>query len=381
MNTRYFGMDVHKDYVMVAAVDGSSGEIVAPVRVEMKQLKEWIDKNLTQYDEVALEVSGNAWHVYDLLAHQAGQVVVSNPAKTRLIAEARIKTDKFDALVLARLLASRFICDVWVPVSKIREQRALATHRDGLRKQSTQVKNRIHALLRRHNDRCPAASVFSREGQEWLESLELSPVETFERQQLLAQLDLVQSQLDEANTFIARRTQHDPRVTRLMQIPGIGFFTAFSVLAAIGDIHRFPSPKHLTSYAGLVPSLHQSGQKNYNGQITKQGRPLLRWLMVEAAHIAVRWDPHWKAVHGNIAARRGNSVAIVAIARKLLVVIWHLLAREVPYLYLNPTAYTRKLTDWAHTIGREALLAETPREFVAYQLEVTNLEDAMQATG
>lgn len=267
-----------------------------------------------------------------------------------------------------------------MPVSKVREQRALATHRDGLRKQSTQVKNRIHALLRRHNYRCPVSSVFSSDGREWLENLKLSPVESFERQQLLAQLDLVQRQLDEANTFIARRTQHDPRVTRLMQIPGIGFFTAFSVLAAIGDIHRFPSPKHLSSYAGLVPSLHQSGQKHYHGHITKQGRPMLRWLMVEAAHFAIRWDPHWKAVYNNLAARRGKSVAIVAVARKLLVVIWHLLAREVPYYYLKPTSFTRKLKDWASTIGREHLLAETPRAFVAYQLAVTNLEDAMKAT-
>jgi len=373
MTTRYFGMDVHKDYVVVAAVDASSGEIVEPVRVDMPKLKEWIDQHLTPDDEVALEVSNNAWHVYDLLAHQAGQVVVSNPAKTRLIAQARIKTDKFDALALARLLASGFICDIWVPVSKVREQRTLAAHRQRLRKQSTQVKNRIHALLRRHDLRCPTSSVFSPEGRAWLESLDLSPIEALERQQLLAQLELAQTQLDEANTFIAQRAQYDPRVTRLMQITGIGFFTAFSVLAAIGDIHRFPSPKHLASYAGLVPSVHQSGQKHFTGHITKAGPPLLRWLMVEAAHIAIRWDPHWQAVYQSIAKRRGNGVAMVAVARKLLVVIWHLLTHEVPYRYLNSSTFTRKLKEWARLIGSENLLAENSRAFVAHQLQVTNL--------
>jgi transposase len=373
MTTRYFGMDVHKDYVVVAAVDASSGEIVEPVRVDMPKLKEWIDQHLTPDDEVALEVSNNAWHVYDLLAHQAGQVVVSNPAKTRLIAQARIKTDKFDALALARLLASGFICDIWVPVSKVREQRALAAHRQRLRKQSTQVKNRIHALLRRHDLRCPTSSVFSPEGRAWLESLDLSPIEALERQQLLAQLELAQTQLDEANTFIAQRAQYDPRVTRLMQITGIGFFTAFSVLAAIGDIHRFPSPKHLASYAGLVPSVHQSGQKHFTGHITKAGPPLLRWLMVEAAHIAIHWDPHWQAVYQSIAKRRGNGVAMVAVARKLLVVIWHLLTHEVPYRYLNSSTFTRKLKEWARLIGSENLPAENSRAFVAHQLQVTNL--------
>jgi transposase len=381
MTTRYFGMDVHKDYVVVAAVDASSGEIVEPVRVDMPKLKEWIDQHLTPDDEVALEVSSNAWHVYDLLAHQAGQVVVSNPAKTRLIAQACIKTDKFDALALARLLASGFICDIWVPVSKVREQRALAAHRQGLRKQSTQVKNRIHALLRRHDLRCPTSSVFSPEGRAWIESLDLSPIEALERQQLLAQLELARTQLDEANTFIAQRAQYDPRVTRLMQITGIGFFTAFSVLAAIGDIHRFPSPKHLASYAGLVPSVHQSGQKHFTGHITKAGPPLLRWLMVEAAHIAIRWDPHWQAVYQSIAKRRGNGVAMVAVARKLLVVIWHLLTHEVPYRYLNSSTFTRKLKEWARVIGSENLLAENSRAFVAHQLQVTNDLPLISRTG
>ena len=379
MSTRYFGIDVHKDYIVVAAVDASSGEIFEPERVAMEKLPEWSKRHLGPEDEVALEVSGNAWHVYDLLAKYAGQVVVSNPAKTRLIAQARIKTDKFDALALARLLSSGFICEVWVPVSKVREQRTLSKHRDGLRTQSTQVKNRIHALLRRHNLRCPVASVFSSEGRDWLESLDLSPIEAIERRQLLAQFDLAQAQLDEANTFIAERTQHDPRVTRLMQIPGIGFFSAFTILASIGDIHRFPSPKHLSSYAGLVPSVHQSGQKHFTGHITKAGRPLLRWVMVEVAHIAIRWDPHWKAVYQSIAKRRGKSVAIVAVARKLLVVVWHLLAREVPYLYLKPTPFTRKLKAWARTIGKDDLITESTRSFVTHQLQVTNLEETVLA--
>ena len=105
---------------------------------------------------------------------------------------------------------------------------------------------------------------------------------------------------------------------------------------------------------------------------------MLRWLMVEAAHIAARWDPHWHAVYERIAHRRGKSIAMVAVARKLLVVIWHLLADEVPYRYLNPSTFTRKLKDWASAIGREALLAETPRAFVDHQLKLTNLEQVLE---
>lgn len=197
------------------------------------------------------------------------------------------------------------------------------------------------------------------------------------RRQLLAQLDLWQTQIDEVQAYIAQCAQYDPRVTRLMQIPGVGFYTAFAALAAIGDIQRFPSPKHLASYAGLVPSLYQSGQRNFSGNITKTGRSHLRWLMVEAAHIAVRWDPYWRAVFEHMAKRRGRSVAVVAVARKLLVVIWHLLTKEAPYHYLNPTSFIRKLKEWARVIDREALVVDTPREFVTYQLKVTNLQEVV----
>ena len=99
---------------------------------------------------------------------------------------------------------------------------------------------------------------------------------------------------------------------------------------------------------------------------------------MEAAHFAVRWDPHWQAVYQNIANRRGQSIAMVAVARKLLVAIWHLLACEVPCLYLNPSSFTRKLTEWAWTIGHENLLGENARAFVAHQLQVTDLALAIE---
>ena len=263
-------------------------------------------------------------------------------------------------------------------MSKVREQRALAAHRQGLSKHSTQVKNRIHALLRRHDLRCPVSSVFSPEGTAWFESLALSPVETLERQQLLAQLDLVQAQLAEANTFIARHTQHDPRITRLMQIPGIGLRYGFSVLAAIGDINRFPSPKHLASYAGLVPSVHQSGQKNFTGHITKAGRPLLRWVMVVSRPLC---GPLGPALAGCLSEHcqtarpehcYGSSCSKVAGGHLALAGPWSPVSLPQPCL-IHP-----QTKEWAWTIGHENLLAENSRAFVTHQLQVTDLALAIE---
>lgn len=379
MTQRFFGMDIHKQYVMVAAVNAVHEVIVRPTQVNMSDLARWAEQHLTSCDEVVLEAGSNAWHVVDLLSPYAGEVLVANPYKTKLIAEARIKNDKVDALVLAQLLASRFICQVWVPDAQVREQRSLAVHRATLQKQCTRIKNRLHSVLHRHNLRCPEKSLFSGTGRDWLLSLELPTAEMLEVRHLLRELALLEDQLDEADRLIARLAARDPRVPRLMQATGIGYYTAFSALATIGNIRRFPSAHNLTSYAGLVPCQHQSGKHSFHGHITKAGDTLLRWLMVEAARTAVRWDPHWRRVHARIAHRRGSNIATVAVARKLLVCVWHLLTDKAIYHHLQPQTFVRKLQNWAYRIGRTDLRASSSKQFVYDHLVALELDDLAHA--
>jgi len=375
MTQRFFGMDIHKEYVMVAAVNAAHEVIVRPTRVNMAALARWAEEHLTSCDELVLEAGPNAWHMVDLLTAYAGEVLVANPYKTKLIAEARIKNDKVDALVLAHLLASRFICQVWVPDAQVREQRSLAVHRATLQKQCTRIKNRLHSVLHRHNLRRPEESLFSDAGRDWLLSLELPTVDMLQVRHLLRQLALLEDELDEADRLIARLSSRDPRVPRLMQATGIGYYTAFSILATIGNIQRFPSPHNLTSYAGLVPRQHQSGKHSFHGPITKAGNALLRWLMVEAARTAVRWDPHWRRVHARIARRRGSNIATVAVARKLLVSIWYLLTDRAIYHHLQPRTFVRKLQDWAYRIGHANLPASSSKQFVYDHLVALKLDD------
>ena len=241
------------EYVVIAAVNEAQQVILEPVRVMMPDLPRWAEQHLTPSDEVVLEVGCNSWPIADLLRTCAGQVVAANPYKTKLIAQAHIKNDKVDALALARLLASRFICDVWIPEPCVRDQRALAAHRATLRKQCTQTKNRLHNLLRRHNLHCPEKSLFSVAGRQWLLSLSLSQTDALQTRHLLRQIDLLRQELDEADRLIARVACQDPRIPRLMQMCGIGYYTAFAIVAAIGDIRRFVCPNKLTAYFGLVP--------------------------------------------------------------------------------------------------------------------------------
>jgi hypothetical protein len=186
-------------------------------------------------------------------------------------------------------------------------------------------------------------------------------------------LGLLHQQLDQTDQLIACLASQDPRIPRLMQLTGIGYYTAFAILAAIGNIQRFATPDQLAAYAGLVPRQHQSGQTCYFGHITKAGNPLLRWLMVEAARSAVRWDAHWHQSHNQLARRRGSNIAVVAVARKLLVTIWYLLTDQSVYHHLQAQTLVTKLQDWAYRLSAAQYPIPSVREFVTSQLGALGL--------
>jgi transposase len=373
MIPHFYGFDIHQKYIVAAAVDREQHMNLAPERVSMDHLADWVARHLTAADTVVVEAGTNAFHIADLLAGHVKQVVVANPYKTKLIAEAQIKNDKVDALALAKLLAANLICDVWIPSAQVREQRTLSAHRASLQQRCTQVKNQLHNMCHRRSQQCPESSLFTAAGRQWLLDLPLPDVDRMRIRHLLQQLECLEEQLDETNREVARRSAQDERIPRLMQICGVGYYTAYAILACIGNIQRFPSGDKLAAYAGLVPRQYQTGNRAFFGHITKCGNPLLRWLLVEAARSAVRYDPHWHQIHDRIARRRGSNIATVAVARKLLVVIWHLLTEKSVYRHLRPQTFVTKLQEWAFRIGRNHLPANSSKEFVYDHLSCLGL--------
>ena len=152
---RYIGLDVHKQHIMVAAVDANQQVILKPRKVPVSRFSEWADNHFLESDRVALEATTNAWHLVDLLQEIVGEVKVANTLKLRLIADSRSKTDKHDALVLAKLLAARLLPEVWIPPHHVRELRGLVAHRQRLVKDRSAAKNRLHSVLLRHNIPAP----------------------------------------------------------------------------------------------------------------------------------------------------------------------------------------------------------------------------------
>jgi transposase len=148
---RYVALDIHKHYSIVAGVDFDGDVVLEPRRIEHGDLEAWLSKHIESSDYVVLESTTNAWHIYDLLKPLAEKVLVANPIKVKQIAQARVKTDIRDTLILARLLAANLIPAIWVPPAHVRELRYLLSQRRHLIGMHTATVNRMHSVAHRHH--------------------------------------------------------------------------------------------------------------------------------------------------------------------------------------------------------------------------------------
>jgi transposase len=254
-----------------------------------------------------------------LIAPRVARVVVSNPQKTRAIAEAKVKTDKVDAEVLAQLLAADYLPGVWVADEETAALRRQVARRAHIVRQRTRLKNQVQAILHRNLvPRCPAADLFGHKGRAWLAEQPLPPDEARAVAALLRQLDFHGQELRIIDAELARVALAREDVRRLMTIPGVDATIALAIVAAVGDFRRFPAAAKLVSYLGLNPRVKQSGgQPASHGRITKQGRAHARGMLVEAAWVAVKTPGPLRAFFERVRARRGMQIAVVATARKL----------------------------------------------------------------
>ncbi|MGO8949317.1 MAG: transposase, partial [Ktedonobacterales bacterium] len=230
-------------------------------------------------DEVVLEATTNAWELYDRLAPLVQVVKVAHPLLVKLISSAWVKTDTRDTLHLARLLLADLIPEVWVPPKPVRELRALVAHRERLIRQRTQARNRLQSVLHAHNLMPLAQKPYAAAYTEWWETLDLPVVEKLRVEQDLAIMHDMDRLVAQVDRELQRQSLQAPwaeSMPFLLQLPGFAVVNSLTLLAAIGDITRFPSAQKLVGYSGLGASVHASGQTYETGHITKQGRRELR---------------------------------------------------------------------------------------------------------
>jgi transposase len=227
------------------------------------------------------------------------------------------------------------------------------------------LKNKVHAALIRNGIQSPWSDLFGKHGRKYLESISLPAMEQIVVSSCLKLLDFVQQEIAALEADLFARAKENANVPLLMGIPGISVLSALTILAEIGDISRFPSPKKLACYAGLVPSVHQSGKTRYTGNITKEGRTTLRWILVQCAQRAIQSEGKLRTFYLGLKGKKGHKIAIVATARKLLHVIWAVLVRQEEYRDLRKDLLDRKLKK----MQKQAMRYEVNLEELLHMIE------------
>jgi transposase len=340
----YVGIDAHKRDCH-ATVLNDAGETVSTARFPSttKALAQWA-KRLPKGSVLALEASTVAKRIYWHLKEMGLDVRMAHPLEVRRRAGNRKKTDALDSFELADLLRMKRLPEAYVPSPEANERRQVLRYRIDLGKKARLVKNQVHALLVHNGVTFELSDTFGVEGRSRLDRMKLPPSQRYLLDGLLAQLDLLGHQIEEVEGQLAELGSKDPAVQKLMTLPGVDFYSAQVILEEIGDVTRFPTEKQLSSYAGLVPRVMQSGTTLRMGQIHKQGPKALRWILTTCAHAAVKSPGKFQRLFRRWEKRLGKGKAIVAVAHKMIEVIFALLSRGESYSEERAESTRRKLS-------------------------------------
>ena len=331
----YMGIDHHSQYFIAVLADDNGKELRKDrVSMDRNSIRHYFKQFQGDELAVAMEASYGWSYFYDEVKAMVREVKMAHPLKTKAIAEARIKTDTLDAATLAHLLRADLIVEAYAPDRTTRGKKNLLRYRSALVKTRTMLKNRVHALLSAHHieDRQfrDLTDKFGKQGREYMDKLLLQGHDRKILSEYLSVIDTLDEKIKTAEKLIGEEFRRDEICRLLETIPGVGKILAVTIRYEIDDIGRFLSAQKLCSYAGLVPSTYSSGGKTYQGKITKQGNRWLRWAMIEAAQQATRIDPWLSEVYERI-AKKGKKKARVAVARKLLEIVYRIWKEKRPY--------------------------------------------------
>jgi len=317
----YVGLDVHLRTCHATLMD-EQGKILKQEKFlnegqELERILRGIDDA-----KVAMEACYCWQPVYEFLERKGFEVKLAHPMKTRIIAEAKIKTDATDSEALAHLLRTDLLPTSYVPPRELRELRELVRLRTYLVRQRTRFKNKIRAELAKRGIRA-LKSPFAKRRVPMLRELGIETIN-----HCLSMIGALDERIAQVSKELKSRAEESDDAKLLMTVPGVGYFSALAILAEVGDISRFGDPEKLCGYAGIVPSVHQSGATRYHGHITKQGSEMLRWVIQECLWTHLQYDTHVSRFFFRLAAKKGKKIAAVAAARKLLVAIYWMLVRK-----------------------------------------------------
>jgi transposase len=270
-----------------------------------------------------IEATGTYRWLYDLLRPH-GTVLLAHPMRLRAMIQRRTKTDKLDAQLLANLLRIDQIPLAYIPPEPYQRLRDLTRCRARLGRHLAKVKIQLRDLLARQNRESPYRTPFGPRGLGWFRGQDFGPIENMVRDELLERFRHYAKHIALFDKRLEEMRQAFPQTESLLDIRGIGLYSALLIVAEIGEVERFRAAKQVGAYTGLTSRVHQSGGHCYQGSITRQGSPWLRWVLVQAAMKAVHSDDDVALAnfYRRIRKRSGAKIARVAAARKLAEICW-----------------------------------------------------------
>ncbi len=346
----YMGIDHHKQYSHITVLNERGEVIKADWLGNTSKEVELFLHGLDGEIEGVVEAGYSHYTMMDLMESVGVRMKIAHPEQVKAIAKARIKTDKRDSKILAHLLRSDLIPEVYCRDKENREAQRILRHRVTYVRMQTQVKNRIRALLAKQREEVRQIvaleeKLFRASGIKALGSLELPGKDQQMLESLLETLEHLKGKIKLSDALVREVLRRSEEAQLISTLPGFKEFFPVLVSVEIADINRFDSPAKLHSYAGLVPSTHASGEKLYHGKLVRQGNKWLRWAAVEAVWPAVRSDFDVRLYYQRMKKRKGANSAKVATARRLLTIIYRVLKekrRYIPYKRKKHTAaFTR----------------------------------------
>jgi transposase len=324
------GCDFHPSYQQIAMLDTETGVTTDHKLTHAGGEAERFYRGLASAALVGIEAVGNDQWFVRLLQRLDHEVWVGDAAQIRASYVRKQKTDRRDAKHILQLLVEGRFPRIWIPGAEMRDHRQLLIHRHKLVQIRTRVKNELQHLMLNQGVQ-KKQKLWSAEGRAALASLPLEPWTHRRRHDLLNLLSMLDGQLEDLNIAVTQVANQYPEVNLLVSQPGVGAVTALAFALTIGDVRRFQRSKQVASYLGLIPREYSSGGKQRMGGISKQGNRLMRFLLVESANIAVRFDPVFRKEYLHRCHQKHFTVAKVAAARKLAIRMYWILRTQTPY--------------------------------------------------
>ena len=324
------GCDFHPSWQQIAWLDVETGETRQQKLVHARGDAQQFYQQLTEPALIGIEATGNSQWFIELVEDLGHEIWIGDAAQIRASYVRKQKTDKRDAAHILHLVVQGRFPRLWTPDREQRDLRQLVLHRHKLVEIRSRVKNELqHLSLNKGVQK--KRTLWSQAGMQSLRDLPLKPWASCRREDLLGLLAMLDQQVGKLDQAVQHAAEENPQAKLLMTQPGVGPNTALAFVLTIGDARRFPRGKQVASYLGLIPHEDSSGDRRRTGAISKQGNRMLRSLLVEAAQIAVRFDPQFRKQYLHRCHQKPKGVAKVAAARKLAVRLYWMLRTEVGY--------------------------------------------------